>query len=131
MPYKLNPEQLKAVLALDTQARSTHCIGRIGDWEELWGVRNDEGWLVPCAPDEIQYFPIWPHPDYAQMTADDRFPGNVPERIALDDFMTKWLPGLKDDGVKVGVFPNMEWTMWIMEPDDLLASLEDEIAQYE
>ena len=131
MPYHLNAEQSKSVLALDNEARSVHCIGQIGDWEELWGVRNDEGWLVPCATEDMQYFPIWPHPDYAQMTADDQFPGHVPERIALDDFMSKWLPRLKDDGVKVGIFPNMEWTMWMMEPEDVLSSLEDEIAQYE
>lgn len=131
MPYDLNPEQAKSVLALDSSARSTHCLGLIGDWEELWGVRNDEGWLVPCAPDDVQYLPIWPHPEYAQMTADDRFPGYIPERITLSDFMSEWLPRMKEDGVKVGVFPDIEWTMWIMDPDDVVASLDDEIAQYE
>jgi len=131
MPYDLNPEQAKSVLALDSSLRSNHCLGRIGDWEELWGVRNDEGWLVPCTPDDVQYFPIWPHPGYAQMTSDDRFPGHLPERIALSDFMSDWLPGLQADGVKVGIFPDMKWTMWIMEAKDVTTALEDEIAQYE
>ncbi len=85
---------------------------------------------MPTAPNDVQYFPIWPHPEYAQLTADNRFPGNTPERITLSDFMNKWLPGLEKDGIKVGVFPNLEWTMWIMEPDDVGITLKDEIAQY-
>ena len=118
-------------MLLDSSSRSIHCIGRIGDWEELWGVRNDEGWLVPCTSDDLTYFPIWPHPRYAQVTSDECFPGHVPERISLDEFITDWLPRLQADGVKVGVFPDMEWTMWIMDPADVIAALEDEIAQYE
>ena len=117
-------------MALDSSSRSTHCLGRIAEGEELWGVRNSEGWLVPITPDGIQYFPIWPHPEYAQNASDERFPGHTPERISLDDFMSEWLPRLKEDGVTIGIFPNMEWTMWIMEAVDVMASLENEIAKY-
>ena len=131
MPCNLNPPQAKAVLALDSRARSTHCLGQIGDCEELWGARNDEGWLIRCAPDDGQYFPIWPHPEYARITLGDLFPEHTAERITLDDFMSEWLPRFRDEGVKIGIFPNVEWTMWLMEAEDVIVSLNDEIAQYE
>ncbi len=45
--------------------------------------------------------------------------------------MTAWLPKLVADKVKIAVFPNEDWEFWVMEPADLLISLENEVAQYE
>ena len=131
MPYDLNPEQYKAVVSLEGKQRALHFIGRIADWELLWGVQNEEGWLVPVAPDDFEYFPVWPHPDYAQTIIDKNFPGHKAAEISLDDFMSEWLPRFIVDKVKVAVFPDEDWGLWIMEPTDLLADLKDEVAQYE
>lgn len=131
MPYELNPEQYKAVIALDGEQRCSHFIRRIADWEALWGVRNEEGWLVPVTPEGFEYFPVWPHPNYAQTITDKNYPGHQATEIPLEEFMTEWLPRFEVDKVKVAVFPNEDWSMWIMEPSDLLEALADEIAQYE
>jgi hypothetical protein len=45
--------------------------------------------------------------------------------------MTKWLPAFAKVGTKIGVFPNLEWTMWLMTAEDLKETLEDQIEQYE
>ncbi|YCM43436.1 DUF2750 domain-containing protein [Verrucomicrobiaceae bacterium 227] len=131
MSYELNPEQYEAIVSLDGEQRCSHFIGRIADSETLWGVRNDQGWLVPIAPDSFEYFPVWPHSEYAQTITDKIFPGHKATEIPLEEFMTEWLPRFEADKVKVAVFPNEDWALWIMEPPDLLAALEDEIAQYE
>ena len=131
MPYGLNPEQYKAVVSLDGEQRCAHFIGRVTDWETLWGVRNDEGWLVPDAPEGFEYFPVWPHPEYAQTITDKVFPRHLATEISLADFMTDWLPKLEVDKVKVAVFPNENWEFWVVEPSDLMIALENELAQYE
>ncbi|MDQ8192703.1 DUF2750 domain-containing protein [Roseibacillus persicicus] len=130
MAHHLNPEQFDAILALDEENRCLHLIGKVGDEEKLWGVRNSEGWLVPVAPDDFEYFPIWPHPEYAQKIADLHFPGHTATEISLDDFMKHWLPKFEADNVKVAVFPNVEWDLWVVDPPRLLAELEEELEQY-
>lgn len=66
MPYRMNPQQYESVLALSSGDRSTHFVGKVADWQQLWGVKNEEGWLVPVTPHDLEYFPVWPHPEYAQ-----------------------------------------------------------------
>ena len=127
----MNPQQYESVLALSSADRSSHFVGKAADWEQLWGVRNSEGWLVPVTPENIEYFPVWPHPEYAQKIADEHFPGHYAEEITLDKFISNWLPKFEKDNVKVGVFPDKEWVFWVMEPNDLLVCLKDESALYE
>ncbi|RFA26586.1 hypothetical protein CAI21_16615 [Alkalilimnicola ehrlichii] len=66
MPYRMSPQQYESVLTLSGADRSAHFVGKVVDWQQLWGVKNDEGWLVPITPDDWEYFPVWPHPEYAQ-----------------------------------------------------------------
>ena len=131
MSYQLNSEQRKSVLALDAQSRSIHCVGRVTDWEEVWALKDKDGWLFLKPSDELEYFPIWPHREYAQVVGKSIYDEESAESLTLDDFMENWLPGMKDDGIKIGVFPDTEGNMWIMEPEDLRADLLDEIAKYE
>lgn len=131
MPYKLNEAQYKAVVRLSNAERCSHFIGKVADWELLWGVRNEDGWLVPITSDKLEYFPVWPHPEYAQKIADKHFPGHVATEIDLSEFVEDLLPRLEQDGAKVAVFPDEEWNLWITEPSDLRKALTDEAARYE
>ncbi|MCW8880418.1 MAG: DUF2750 domain-containing protein [Kangiellaceae bacterium] len=128
MPYKLNPEQFESVLALSSADRYSHFVGKVADWQQLWGVKNGEGWLFPIIDGEFEYFPVWPHPEYAQKMSDLHFPGHSATEISLEQFLNEWLPDFEKDGVKVGVFPNKEWSIWVMEPSDLAECLRDEMS---
>jgi len=127
----MNEKQFESVQSLDSNARFQHFVSKVADWEQLWTVKNDEGWLVPVAPEGFEYFPVWPHPEYAQKITDLNFPGHKAEEISLQEFLSHWLPLLQDDDVKVAVFPNREWTFWCIEADDLMAELVEEMRQYE
>jgi len=131
MPYKMNPQQFDSVLSLSSAERSSHFVGKIADWQQLWGVKNESGWLFPKIENELEYFPVWPHPEYAQEVADIHFPGHTATEISLQDFLYEWLPDFEKDKVKVGVFPNKELSIWVMDPLDLTKCLKDEIALYE
>ena len=131
MPYVMNEKQFESVQSLDSNARFQHFVSKVADWEQLWTVKSDEGWLVPVAPEGFEYFPVWTHPEYAQKITDLNFPGLKAEEISLQEFLSHWLPLLQDDDVKVAVFPNREWTFWCIEADDLMAELVEEMRQYE
>ncbi|MAZ06804.1 DUF2750 domain-containing protein [uncultured Marinobacter sp.] len=73
--------------------------------------------------------PVWPAPafaaDYAQ-GADDL----SPRSISLPDFFRKWVPGLTRDGLDVGVFPGLDKTVWITEPEELKRDLQDVMSDF-
>ena len=127
----MNPQQFKAVLELSSSDRCSHFIGKVADWEQLWGVKNSEGWLVPITPEDMEYFPVWPHPEYAQKIVDENFEGYQAVEISIQEFIDRWIPTFAEDNVKVAVFPDMYWEFWVMEPKDMLEVLQDEMAQYE
>jgi hypothetical protein len=131
VPYQISAKQIEAVLALDSLNRFKHFVSKVADWQKLWGVKNEDGWLVPVAPENFEYFPLWPHPEYAQKCAAHNFPGNHPTEISLDDLMNHWLPRLQADDVKIAVFPNMEMTFWCIEPDELNRVCSEELTKYE
>ena len=131
MPYKMNEKQFEAVSALDSFKRYDHFVSKVADWQQMWGVKNKEGWLVPIAPEGFEYFPLWPHPDYAQKIADANFPGHEATEISLEELFERWLPVFEEDSVKLAIFPNKEWTFWCMEPQELKEELENELAKYQ
>lgn len=127
----MNDKQYEAVLALDSFKRYDHFVSKVADWQQLWGVKSDEGWLVPVAPEDFEYFPLWPHPEYAQKVTDENFPGHQAVEISLKELLEHWLPLFEQDKIKVAVFPNSEWTFWCMEPHELKEELQNEMAKYE
>ena len=132
MPYKMNSQQFEAVLKLSSADRSSHFIGKVADWEQLWGVKNEEGWLFRIVEEDgLEYFPVWPHPQYAQKIAEQHFPNYTAREITLESFLKEWLPDFEKEGIKVGVFPNQDWSSWIMEPQILAETLHSEMSLYE
>ncbi len=130
MPYKMNDKQFEAVLALDSLKRYDHFISKVADWEQLWSVKSAAGWLVPVAPENFEYFPLWPHPEYAQKITDENFAGHETVEITLEELLVHWLPLFEEDNVKIAVFPNRDWTFWCIEPNDLKDELLNEMAKY-
>lgn len=131
MPYSMNEIQMENVLSLSSEERYLHFLNKVADWEQLWILCDSEGHIYTRSTSEIEYLSVWPHPTYA-----DKFESAIDENlgvseIPLNEFMDKWLPGLESDGLQVGVFPDSEGKVWIIEPKDLLAELEGECEQYE
>jgi hypothetical protein len=131
MTYKINPQQFEATLALSSSKRCSHFIDKITQYEQLWGVKNAEGWLVPITPENLEYFPVWPHPEYAQKSVDENFEGYEVQEISIEEFMEYWIPLFGEDSVKLAVFPNMQWEFWVMEPKDMLECLREEMDEYD
>jgi len=128
----MNPQQYENVLSLTAKERYSHFIGKVADWEQLWGLYNEkEGWLLRTTNENVEYLSVWPHPEYAKNIAKEFYPEYNEEEINIYDFMSNLLPQLENDNVKIGVFPNLEGNTWLMEAKDLLQDLEEECEQYE
>ncbi len=131
MPYKMNEQQFNAVLALTNDERYQHFVSRVADWQQLWGVRTKDGWLIPVTPEGVEYFPLWPHPEYAQRVADENWPGHEAEQLDYELLISGGLDKLGNDNIKVAIFPNMAWQCILSDARQLLSDLRIEAQQYE
>lgn len=133
MSYKLHHKHLENVFRLSSKERYDHFILKVCDWEEIWYLKNSEdNFVTKYVKDEnVGYFPVWPHPDYAKKFGEDEEIPVSPANIDLHEFIDRWLPGLSHDGFKVGVLPNLATTVWVIDPLDLRADLKEELANQE
>lgn len=133
MSYKLNEKQLKRVLQLGCEERYEYFLKKVTKWEEIWIlVDSNKGFLKICSEeDDLEYIPVWPHPDYAREYASDSDEVLKPKSISLSEFIEKWVPGLDEDALNVGIFPNQDLTVWVIEPFELSEEIEGELSKYQ
>ncbi len=129
MSYKINKQEYEAVLSLPDVKRFNHFVSRIVDWEEVWGLKTDDGWATVDSENRI-CIPFWPHPKYAENFAKGDWEGYKPELITLDNFIKKWLPGMEKDNSFVAAFPNREMQGIVVSADRIVAAINEELEQY-
>lgn len=131
MAYLMNPAQFAQVSALPADQRYRHFIGKVADGEELWTLKGTDGFVLFEAGDGTRCVPVWPHQDYAESLATGDWADSAPERIDLDAFRSRWIPGMDNDARMVAVFPTPEAKGVVITPANLEADLSEELAQYE
>ena len=114
-------------LQLSVEARANHerFLERVRAKGEVWGLRSADGWAVcPSNEDEdVIVFVFWSDRAYAARHVREEWAEYVPTAISLDDFLTKWLPGMSRDGRLVGT--NWDASLCGVEstPEDLALQL--------
>ena len=131
MSYRINDKEIENVLALSGADRYEHLVSRIADWEEVWSLRDETGWVLSETDEGARSIPVWPHPEYARRCAEGRWKGNEPASIGLQAFMDKWLPGMENDGLLVMAFPTPLGKGVQVSPVELKRRLQEECEQYE
>jgi Protein of unknown function (DUF2750) len=129
--YLLNHEQFLAVSQLGGSMRCKHFFSKVTDWENVWGLRNEDGWVAACDNEGNQGFPVWPHPDYASVCATGDWTGNSPYPIDVKDFVENWLLEFDKNGVMVFVFPTPEMQGVPMRALELQRELRIYLSQYD
>lgn len=127
----MSNDQLKHVLELDGEDRYDYFLSQVGEEREIWILVNSENRFLKIASEDgdFEHLPVWPSSDFAVEYAkgsDDL----SPKSISLPDFFKKWVPGLSKDGLEIGVFPGLDKTVWITEPDELKQDLQDELSNF-
>ena len=71
----------------------------------VWTIRDARGFPAPKAADGTRAMPFWSKQSRAQrvVTAVEAYHGFEVVEIPLRDWVGSWLPGLRTDGVLVGV----------------------------
>jgi hypothetical protein len=131
VPYKINEHEMQAVSSLNAPRRYEHFLKRIADWEEVWTLKSDDGFIGLGDEEGNKGIPFWPHPRHAEQYA-----AQLPTRyqatlIGLSDFINKWLSGMEKDGMKVFVFPVPDMQGLVVEPERVRADLSEELKLYE
>ena len=96
----------------------------------VWTVSDDGGHPAPLTSDGSRALPFW-----SLRSRAERIVANVPayagfsvEAVSLDEFRTSWLPGLEQDGLRVGLnWSGARATGYDLDPRDVernLAALE-------
>ncbi len=132
MPYKMHPKQFDNVIVMSSNERYEHFITKVADWEQLWIlVSEDECFYTRMVENEFEYLSVWPHPVYAEAVNSEYDLGLTIKEIAVDEFLERWIPLLNEKSLKVGVFPDLKGTVWIIDPDELSGEISGEMSQYE
>lgn len=130
MPFKLSHNQTKAVLEKDAAKRHTYFVKKTVGWQQLWGAKKDNEWLVPVSPEKLEYFPLWPHPKCAQHALADHYPGYKAQEISLAELLEYWLPLFSQNKVQPAIFPNHEWAFVPIDANKLGQQLRKELDKY-
>jgi hypothetical protein len=124
--WQLAADELEEILALSARERYGLCVQLAVDAEELWGLRNPDGWVL-AEDGGRDAFPLWPHPEFAAACAHGDWAGAVAEAIGLEELLHDLLPILTVDGVAVAAFPAPGGDGLIVSPESLRRDLEAEI----
>lgn len=124
----MKSEEINGVLKADKAEQYEYFIKKIADYEEVWSLRDDEGWAT-LGLDGGMFLPLWAKKEFAELCIDEEWSGYRAESIDLDEFLEDWLDGLKEDGIRITVMWNnglgidVDW-------DKLRSDIETELENY-
>jgi hypothetical protein len=125
--YKFENNEIENVLRQNNETRYVYFIKRVADWEEVWGLKGEDGWVLSADDAGNQVAVFWPFKEYAKLCATGAWIQTVPMKIELPTFIDRWIPGLNQDGRLVGVFPNLAKQASVVAPLVLKDHLESEM----
>jgi len=129
--YEARPEEVDAVSRLQAPDRYRYFLNKVADWEELWGIANDDGWCLYADDSGTELLPVWPARAYAHTFCADDFADHAPKAISMDEWLENWLPGLASEGTQVAVFPLLSGQGIVIDPERLADDLKGALKQYE
>ena len=126
MTWEIGEDEARQILALPAEDRYRSVLMLLADWEEAWGLKDENGWIVR-SEDGNEAFPLWPHSTFAAACARGAWEGATPGAISLDDLMESLLPLLEEDGILVEIFPTSEERGRVVEAEVFRKDLEREL----
>nr|WP_289781124.1 DUF2750 domain-containing protein [Pectobacterium versatile] len=124
-----HPKKIENIYRLDSQERCDYFIRKITDFEMVWGLFN-EGWATAISGQKMA-IPFWPEESFATLCANDEWAGFTAKAIELNEFLSRWLPGMQNDGRICQIFPIPSEHGFFIPPATLLHAIKDECEQYE
>ncbi len=127
MTYKLNDKQYDIACQKRPDERYDYFLNKVANFEKIWSLCSDEGWVELSDSDGEICLPIWPHPDFARAWATDDWADCQPKAIDLSIWLERWTAGLEGDNTLLVVFPVGDDEGLVQTPqalhDDLITQL--------
>ena len=92
----------------------------------VWGVRDDGGVPAPLNGDGVRAMPFWSLESRAQKVIQSApaYLGFTAVQIPLPEWRERWLPGMTNDGVLVGInWSGVRATGYDVQPSDVETAL--------
>jgi Protein of unknown function (DUF2750) len=86
MTYELSDEEKAGVLATSDDKRYGYLVNKAADWGEVFALKMGDNW-ASLTTDDQKYFPIWPHPGFAEGVLTGDWKDAVAEPIEVHDFL--------------------------------------------
>lgn len=99
---------------------------KVADFEKVWGLYQD-GWAMAADDEGNKVIVLWPEEELASICSEGAWAGYVAKFIPLDAFLEKWIPGMIQDNVNVGVFPTPSDKGVIVQPSLLADAIKEEL----
>jgi hypothetical protein len=129
---QLRPEEVDKLFKKPAEKRYEYFIKKVCDTEEVYGLADEEGWaLLSDDDDDTDIIPLFPHIEAAERF---RVEGDFEEYgIGVLDVheLLEWLDDMKDEKMMVAIFPNLELSGVVYEPERLQKDLIKELATYD
>lgn len=127
----IKSREIESVVKLTAPERYTYFIKKAADLEEIWSLKNKEGWVLASDSEGHEIVPVWSHAEYAKLCTNNNWRDCSPEVINLRDWIDKWIPGMTKDNRKIAVFPTIVINAVVVEPGKLLDDLNAELSKME
>lgn len=126
----MNDLSFDEILELNCGERYEIFLGIVADERDIWILINEEKHFLKIYSEEneFEFLPVWPNSDFAFSYSKRAKEKLTPKCISVPEFFSKWVSGLENDELKVGVFPTSRSDVWIMEPSEIKADLQDEFS---
>ena len=98
--------------------------------KKLWTVSDENGFPAPLNSEGRRAQPFWSSLSRAQKIIDTvkAYSGFEPYELSWNDFSKKWVPGLTNDGILVGVnWSGQNATGYDIEPETVKSNVEAQI----
>lgn len=128
----MNQNKINNLINMNDEDRYNYFISKISDFEIVWEL-FDNGWAVlQSAETGGTNVPFWSEKEFAQICATGLWHNYSPKEITLEDFVDKWIPGMKADGRNVCVFmiPDSNNKCIVVDPGTLKDDIEKELENY-
>ncbi len=128
----LTPKQIEEILAKKPENRYKYFIKTVSEEEEVWGLTDDEGWLMlEVEGEEQDALAVFPAAQFAEIfQKGGDFADMRVEALDLSEFMD-WLEDMETEKLKVAVFPTPSFQSAVMRPEVIIEDFEEQFDKEE
>jgi len=122
MTWELSEEEKQGVYSAPDDKRYAYFVGHVADWGEAWAIKHGDNW-ASITDEGKRYFPVWPHPEFAEENVKGDWADNEITPVTVDSFLD-WLDSLAEMGDGVALFLRAQGDFITVPPEPLKADLQ-------